>query len=252
MKTRGSWGIVYVAIVFAVVAVGIATATYYFEKNQKSAAIVAAGKNLSDWHGISDTISTTTTGGEAPSSEAVSQDLLDQYAELANQGTFTAEERDQMLSELVQKDVSVPAIVPNITLKDLNVQESASLDSYVQLLAVIIAQGGRVKEYELNVFARTVGNEVKTGTPELATDAALYEEIAAALLLMDTPPAVAPQHLEVVKSVGALAKATALLATWNGDPIEGLTYVDAFNKAEAYVTNSVNELFATVATLKKT
>jgi len=122
----------------------------------------------------------------------------------------------------------------------------------VQLLAVILAQGGRVKEYEMNVFARTVGDQVTTGTPELAADAALYDEIAASLLIMDTPPAVAPQHLEVVKSVGALAKATALLATWNGDPIQGLADVDAFDKAEAYVTNSVNDLLATVKQLEQT
>jgi len=251
MKSRGSWGIVYVAVIFALIAVGVASGTYYFEKKAKQNAIVSVAKTVSDWHGLSDIASSSASSDSSSVSQAVSEDLYTQYANLTAQGTFTTKERDQMLADIAAGHVSEPPIVPNISLTDLNLQATTSLSSYLQLVAVILAQSGRVKEYELNVFARSVENNVTSGTQELADDAALYQEIGTALLIMDTPPAVAPQHLELVKSVGALAKATALLATWNGDPINGLVYVDAFNKAEAYVTASVNAVVATVQKLQQ-
>jgi hypothetical protein len=57
--------------------------------------------------------------------------------------------------------------------------------------------------------------------------------------------------LEAVKSVGALAKAVENMAEWQGDPIEALSEMDTFNKAEDYVEASVSNLADAIETLKK-
>lgn len=235
------------AAIFALLCVGGGIFIHYSAGKTKGAATPPATSPVSSWQGIA----STSTAPAPTLSQTLSGNLYAQYMNLAGQGTFTAAERDQMLASLAKNNVTEPAIVPDIGLGDLSIVATTSLDSYMQLLAVVLAQGGQVKEYELNVFARTLQNQVTSGTPELAADADLYQRIAAAALVMDVPASVAPQHLEIVKSVGALSKAVSLLATWNGDPIEGLTYVDAFNKAQAYVTNSVNALLAAVQKLQK-
>ena len=63
---------------------------------------------------------------------------------------------------------------------------------------------------------------------------------------MEVPKAVATEHLEVVKSVGALARAVENMAKWKGDPIEALSDVDTFNKAKSYTEGSVDTLLLAV------
>lgn len=250
METRKRWGIVHVAVIFALLTIGTAAATFYFEKKEKNATIIAIAQHFGSGQGLSNTVGSA-PGPGASLSDALSNDLNTQYGTLLQKGTFTSAERDQMLSDLANKYVSDPAVVPVISLTDLNVQASTSLSSYIQLLAVILSQSGQVKEYELDVFANTVQSRTTTGTPKLIADADLYQHIAAAILAMEVPAAVAPQHLEVVKSVGALSKAVALMGSWNGDPIEGLIYVDTFNKAQAYSQSSINTLIAAVQKLQQ-
>ena len=152
---------------------------------------------------------------------------------------------------MVEKNVQPIAVVPNISLTDLNVKPNAPVATYLELLSVIIGQSSQVKQYEVDVFSQTVSNNVTTGTPTLAEDAALYRRIAAALLIMEVPQSLASQHLELVKSVGALGNAVADMPAWKGDPIQALEYIDAFNKAESYVQNSVDTLLAAAKPLVK-
>jgi hypothetical protein len=251
METRGGWGIVYVAAGFAVVAIVAALTTAYLEKQHRDAQVTAVTKSLADWRSVSDVPTTTPP---APLADNVSADLFKAYGTLVDQGSFTASERDNLVAGIVEKNVSPQVIVPNISLADLTIKEGAPVDTYLKLLTVILSQSSQVKEYEITVFTRTVSNGTTTGTPELQSDALLYQRIAAAIILMDVPPALAKEHLEVAKSVGALAKATADMAAWKGDPIEALSDADAFNKAESYVETSVNNLLAAAKPLlqKKT
>lgn len=246
MESQKNWGMVVVAGLFAVAVIGFASLHYIDSKNQKTKNLGSTKGLLADWRGISDTPTTT-----APTSQAISKDLYTSYGTLIKDGEFTAADRDRMLEELVSRHVTNPAVVPNVTLAHLNVSSTASVDTYTKLFAVIMSRSMLVKEYELNVFARTVGTQNVKGTPELQETATLYRNIAAALLVMEVPPSLATKHLEAIKSVGALAKAVENMATWKGDPIDALAEIDTFNKAEAYVQNSVNDLLVTVTTLQK-
>ena len=250
METRNSWGIVYVAAIFAALAIGTALTISYFQNQAKQAQVVAITKSLSEWSSVSDVAPTSTPAALPAVSDAVSQDLVTGYAALVNKGNFTTKERDAMLADVVKKNVTSQNIVPVITLTDLNIGPT-SVENYLALFAIILGKSTQVKHYELNVFVKTVSSENAKGTPELMNDAILYEKIAAAMLIMQVPPELASQHLEVAKSVGALAKAVANMSQWKGDPIDALTMVDSFNKSEAYVKNSVNNLLAAVTKLQK-
>lgn len=251
MKTRGSWGIVYVAAIFALITIGVALATYSFEKKAGTTDALTTENDFLNWQNVSSTVSGDT--GQGPSlSDAISQDLLEGYSTLVAKGGFTTAERDQMLAALVKKNVQVPAIVPGITLAELNIA-STSAEKYTALLGTILKQASSVKRYELNVFVDAIQAQTKTGIPELKDDAALYQKIAAEALLMPVPAELATKHLEAVKSIGALANIVGKMGGWSGDPIEAMVYLDSFNKAEAYVTNSLNTVFtAALAFGKKT
>lgn len=241
MESRRSWGIVYVAGAFALIVIGGA---YLVSHNPLRRTVVI---------GLADgSAAVQGTGSAAAPSQALSQDLYAGYLNLTQQGSFTSAERDQMLAGIVKKDVNPENVVPAVTLANLNIASTTTPDRYLALLAVILNQASIVKRYELAVFTDNVSAGVKTGSPELAADADLYKRIAIAILIMQVPPALAPQHLEVVKSVGALAHAVSNMAEWNGDPIQALAEADTFNKAEQYVAASVdNVLVAGEAAMKK-
>lgn len=246
MESRRSWGIVYVAGAFALIVIGGA---FFYSRSGGLKGLLTGGATVR----TTDSAIAPTDGAEAIApAQALSQDLYAGYFNLTQQGSFTSAERDQMLADIVKKDVNPENVVPAVTLANLNIASTTSTDKYLALLAVILNQASTVKRYELAVFTDNVAAGIKTGSPELAADADLYKRIAMAILIMQVPPALATQHLEVVKSVGALSRAVSNMAEWNGDPIQALAEADTFNKAQQYVTNSVNDvLVAGEAVMKK-
>ena len=248
MESRNSWGIVYVAAAFAIVIIGATLMTVYLQKKQNDAQVASIAANLIQTPVIADTASSSLPD-TMQTSQTVSSDLFNKYSDLLNNGSFTAQEVNQASAAVAKADVQPAAVVPNISLADLNVKDGAPVSTYLQLLSVIMSQSSQVQEYEVSVFSRSVTNDVTTGTPTLADDAALYRRIAAALLIMEVPKSLATEHLDLVKSVGALGNAVADMASWKGDPVEALVYIDAFNKAESYVQNSVDTLLATAKPL---
>jgi hypothetical protein len=247
MKTRGSWGIVYVAVVFAVLAIGTAYATSRFWQGQRIAT--ATGENSSDWQSTPGAASASSPGTTALS-DTLSEDAYSGYLNLAQQGTFTAAEQNQMLAGVVKKDIQPQNVVPELSLAQLNLVATTSLQNYISLVAVILNQSTQIKQEESYVFGNTVQKQVTSGTPTLMTDASIYLRIAEALLVMEVPPSVAGQHLELVKSVGGLSNAVKNMGEWSGDPIQALQEVDTYNKAKAYVENSANTLMAAVQKLE--
>lgn len=245
MEAKNKWQRVVWAGVFAVAVIGLSLISYAFEHSKKNSDVA-----------VSQTPNTVSPSQKSPSNtepltSVISNDLLASYANLAGDGVVTPAERDQMLADLVKKHVANQKIVPNISLTDLNVSDTVTLDSYTKLLAIVLGQGLRVKNYELGVFTKTVTAGNTNGTPELQEDADLYTRIAAALLAMEVPKALAPQHLEAVKSIGALAKAVGNMSEWQGDSIEALQESDTFNKAEGYVQSSVGNLTDALDALKQ-
>ena len=250
MESRGSWGVVYVATAFAVVVIGATLLTVYLQKKQSDAQVAAVAATLASAPQISDTVSSTSPGALSVG-QAVFNGLSEGYAALQAQNATSSSDVAALTKSVVAQNVQPAAIVPNISLADLNVKDGAPVSTYLQLISVIMSQSSQVNEYEVSVFSQTVANNVTTGTPTLENDAALYRRIAAALLIMEVPQSLASKHLDVVKSVGALGNAVADMASWKGDPIEALVDIDAFNKAEAYAQNSVNALVAAATPLVK-
>ncbi len=250
MKTRNGWGIVYVAVLFALVAIGTAYLTYRSEQGQGAGAVAAETKSFAGWQSVS-SVAPTTSPSETPAlSDTLAQDAYAGYLNLSQQGAVTAAEQNQMLAAVVKKDVPPQNVVPQLSLANLNIVATTSADNYIGLVAVILNQSTQIKEDESYVFSNAVQNQVTTGTPALIADADLYLRIAGALLVMEVPPQVANQHLELVKSVAALSNAIRNMGQWQGDPIEALAEVDTYNKAKAYVENSASVLSAAVANLK--
>ncbi len=246
MKEPVKWGRVISAGLFALVAIGGATAIEYLThmppKNTSAGATASAQVSAS--------------GSIVPANgvtAAISQDAVSQYLSAADQnGNISTDDATRITAGVVQQYVSAPQVVPVVALADLNVSASDSLDTYQQLFVLIMDQSTRVPEYEVDAFARVVTNGTDaTSTAELQGDADLYKRIAAALLVMQVPTALAPEHLEVVKSVGALAHAVEEMGDWNGDPIQALVDVDTFNKSAAYVKSSVSDLASAVASAQK-
>ncbi|MES2134746.1 MAG: hypothetical protein V4449_00695 [Patescibacteria group bacterium] len=248
METRKKWGGSFLAVIFALLMIGGASFYYFQNQPAKDASRLGEG-NLGDWQKVSSTA--LNASSNLNTSESLSTDLYNNYLDLAQSGTFTALERDAMLADLAKRHITTPAIVPIINLADLNASNTASLDVYVKLFAVIMSQASLVKKYEVAVFTESVTAGNIHGTPALQETAELYKRIAASLLVMEVPVKLAPQHLEAVKSVGALAKAVENMANWKGDPIQALTDVDTFNKAQVYVTNSMDTLAVAIVTLQK-
>ncbi len=248
MQAQNKWGGSFLAMLFALTIIGAASFTYYRGHTQNTGNLLPASSNLKDWRLVSNTVGTSQI---ASPSEVLSQNLYASYVSLTKDGEFTKTERDAMLADLAVRTATNPAIVPNILLTDLNTSATASLETYKKLFAVIISGSSGVQEYELTTFAKTTGAQNVSGTPQLQSDATIYKKIAAALLVMEVPNDVASEHLEVVKSIGALAKAVENMSRWKGDPIEALAEVDTFNKAEGYVGGSMNTLLIKIATLEK-
>ncbi len=242
MKAHKRWGRIAIAAIFAVAAIGVASFNSY-AKGQAGAAGGVEG--FSNWKNVSSTV------GEKGATRELSQDIFDEYTALVASGNYTEKERGEVLAAAVAEHVTPQNIVPNISPADLNVQAGVSLDTYAKLFAVIMNEAGKVKEYEPDVFARlVVSGDMESGRA-LAAASDLYKRIAAALLVMEVPPELSTEHLEVVKSVATLAKAVENMAAWNRDPIEALVLVDTFNRSEIYVEMSVEALTAAVENRKK-
>lgn len=250
MESRKQWGMVFWAGFFALAAIGTALTTSYFENRVQSTPVIRAGSDSGTWKAVSD-YAASRNDQRAPSTDAISKDLYSNYLALASRGSFSSAELDGMVAAIVEKNTATPAIVPTITIQNLNLQQNTSLDTYEKLFSVILSTSSEAQKYELEIFTRTVGQNNASGTPTLTQNAELYARIAAALLIMETPPSIATEHLEVVKSIGALARVVDQMGRWKGDPIQALQIVDTFNKTERYVGASIDAWVTKITVLEK-
>ncbi|TAJ13904.1 hypothetical protein EPO56_02840 [Patescibacteria group bacterium] len=250
MESRKQWGMVFWAGLFALIAIGTALTTSYFENTVKNDPVVRASSDSDAWKAVSDYVASQ-EGFVAPNTDSISKDLYSNYLALASRGSFSSAELDGMVAAIVEKNTTAPAVVPVITIQNLNLQQNTSLDTYGKLFSVILSKSSEAQKYELEVFTRTVGQNNANGTPVLTQNSELYARIAAALLVMETPPSIASEHLEVVKSIGALARVVDQMGRWKGDPIQALQIVDTFNKTERYVEASIDAWITKITALEK-
>ena len=247
METQNRWGIVLLAGVFSLLAIGVAGATYFFENRPEKPGVVAILSSAdsareadtpADWKASVAQLTSSSPSGLS-ATDALGLKLAEEYANTER----SADEREQALSRLIAE--YIPAVSPEATvsLSDLSITSDAALDVYAELTLLILRESGRVREYELVSFSRAVREQNDAGIPELKETAAIYKRIKQALVLVEVPPSVAREHLAVVNSVGSLATTVSLMGRWTGDPITGLSYLDSFITAENALSENVERLF---------
>lgn len=257
MNTQNTWGVVLLAGGFALLAISVAGATYFFEnKPPAKPALVAVptegGAALraqnANWQKTLQTVVDQENAGISPTSK-IALELASRYEDVFGNETISPGERSQALTDLIQKNIAKPDIASAVTLKDLTVQNDAALDVYAELTLLILRQSSNVREYELVSFSRAMRQKNYSGIPELKEASVIYTRIQNALVIVPVPPTLAREHLAVVNSIGSLANIVNAMGRWNGDPLVGLTYLDSFISAENAVAASVETLFE--ATNKK-
>jgi hypothetical protein len=258
MNSRKEWGIILIACAVALLIIGGAL---YLAQPSKTVMVsdgtLSAGpadttaEHEGDWRRALETIASTTAGKfsdyrapkELLKTQGVSQELVATYFALKSENKLGTKEAGDSIQQLITRNIASIEPRDAYTTTSLRIG-NVSLDDYAGSLGDAMQKSSMVREYELVTFARTVGLEVTTGTPELRVAASIYNTIERSLLAAPVPAALAPAHLELIKSVAYLAQITELMAGWTGDPIDGLAYVDGFVKAEKRSRTALNSLFA--------
>ncbi len=286
MNTHRSWGMLLFAGLFAVVAIGVALSTYFFESNKPVAALEVVADNpaikipslfpdsdtdgIPDWQekiigtnpqnpdtdydGVLDGVELAQgtlayfEANTAPT-ESLSRDLADKYLTLSQDGAITPEERDAAVAELLNAHGTAPIVNTPATLDQLNITSDINATTYAQLLVIILKESSRVKEHELTTFRRSIETKNFSGSPALREAGVLYKSIEEALITMDVPPELATEHLTLINSIGSMAGIVTAMGVWNGDPLTGLIYVNTFVNTEASVSDSISAVLTHAATL---
>ncbi|MBX9765438.1 thrombospondin type 3 repeat-containing protein [Patescibacteria group bacterium] len=286
METRKSWGTVVWAVVFAVVAVGVSLGTYLFENGGGAKTTLQAGgaggpadadgdglqtweevvwktdptKKDSDGDGVSDgaeifqgtdpAVSNEGTLGTATPSQTTS--FVGSVAAAESyiaQNKLTPEEQESVRMAAIQTSVSLPKVSGQVPYSALTVVESRSLSAYAQSVVATLKFATLVRENELTLFKKAMEENNYSGTTQLKNVAILYKKIAAALLAIEVPRSLAVEHLALINAIDGLANTVNLMAGWQGDPVQSLTYMDTFIREQARVEDATNSLFAKISNL---
>jgi hypothetical protein len=255
METQNRWGLVLLATAFAGVVIAVALFVTFSEnkRNAQEPAVVPVIKEAEKstpetFDVMNPDIGSVSYVGVSPT-DTLAAGLADQYQTLTDSAT-SDDEKKAILDAIVAKAVPKQEFASVLTLANLNISNAASADTYAMLLALILSQSSTVREYEMATFLRAVRDMNHDGSPELQEDATIYRQIRDALVAMAVPTAVAREHLAVVNDVGALAQVVAQMGEWNGDPTVGIVYVNAFERAQSAVVQSLSALTAKLSTLK--
>lgn len=275
MESRKGWGVVIGAGIFAVLAIGVALGTYFFEDSKKIAGLEAGGPNDvdrdglttaeelawgtdphnpdSDGDGIADgaevdllasptiagsSVNPFETKAEAPETIITSGIAKAQLS--INAGASDAEVKEVIAN--LADEVGFPDLEERIAVSDLNVKEGMSIKLYSEILYEILRESVTVRQSELAMFRKTIGARNYSGTPGLKDAARTYKEIEAALIAMQVPPEVSVEHTELVNAVGTLANIVAAMASWSGDSFAGIAYIEAFTATQQRLEGSITTL----------
>lgn len=178
--------------------------------------------------------------------EALSRELFVGYASAIQDGSLGSGEANAAALGALSTNVSSLTAAKEYTIADLKVASDIPVDVYEPALNRALKKTLAVREYELTTFARAVADEDFSALEPLVAATTVYAEVTNDLVNMNVPSSVAVQHLAFVNNFSALAHATALLTTWNGDPLDGLNLVNNFAKAEKDFGNAVSLLYAII------
>lgn len=278
MESRKGWGIVIGAGIFAVLAIGVALGTYFFESRESVSGLVAGGPNDTDRDGL--TTAEELAWGTDPNNPDSDGDGIADGAEVdllasptiagssinpyetKTPGTVVASgiAKAQLSMEAgasegevkaaiatLADEVGFPDLEETIATSEMNVNEKLSMKLYSEILYEILRESVVVRQSELGLFRKAVTSRNYSGTPELKDAARTYKDIEAALIAMEVPPVVVVEHTELVNAVGTLANIVGAMASWSGDPFAGIIYIEAFTATQQRLEESISLLGDKVA-----
>lgn len=286
MKTRKSWGMLAVAVVFAVGAIGTALLTFVFEAKEQNAGITAGGLSsektdadgdgLSVWEeivwktdpenrdsdgdGIPDGVevlngTNPSASGDEEYARATQSDTVSFIESVRAAETYITsnelepEAAEALRAAAVESGAKKPDVDGDIPFSALRIGTNQTLSVYTQLVFAILKESTKVYQNELALFQKTIDDRNYSGTPALQQTALLYKKIAAALLAIEVRPEVANEHLALVNSINALANTVNLMAVWEGDTLQSLLYTDAYIREQNAVGRSAELLFKKISSV---
>ena len=184
--------------------------------------------------------------------EALSRELFVGYAETRLDETVDQAEVASAVSDALSRNINELEPAPVYTISDIaSVEPDISLSVYEATLLTVFQKMTAITEYELTVFTRATENNRNVEDLEILLNASkVYQGVVSDLLNMSVPQPLGSAHLNSLNSLSELAHATDGLATWSGDPLEGLARVDAFANAENNFSRDVTILYQIINTLK--
>ncbi|MBX9765203.1 thrombospondin type 3 repeat-containing protein [Patescibacteria group bacterium] len=286
MESRKGWGIVIGAGIFAVLAIGVALGTYFFEGSKSIAGLEAGGPNDTDRDGL--TTAEELAWGTDPDNPDTDGDGIADGAEVkllasptiagSNVNPFEQKTANKTspsdtvaygiaqaaldvstsggdvkaaASELAKK-VELPVLEENISIKDLRVTEGMSMKLYAEIVYEILRESATIRQSELSLFRKAVEEKNYSGTPALRDAARTYKEMEGALIGMQVPPSIVTEHLELVNSVGTLANIVGAMASWSGDAFAGVIYSEAFFATEPRIEAAIEAVGEKISLTVKT
>lgn len=261
METRTDWRIVAISACAAFVLIGSAYALAAVQKTEPTpieAPIVVGTPASADdsWKKTLTTVTDKPVGPqgeylapkELPPADAIAKEVLVNYIRLKNEGKATPDEMQLQVKNIIQRHVPTFEL-PTITVEQLTIDQGNDIVSYAGVLTGALSKSSTIKEHELKTFARSIGEKNAGGSPVLARDASIYRGIVSELKVMSVPQNVSKEHLAVLNSSNMLAHMTDLMATWDGDPLTALAYIDQFVETERDVQLSISALYRKLGVL---
>jgi hypothetical protein len=267
MRASTNWRIVAVALVAALVPIGVSLAAVYYPATEDETATpieVSTYRTFfkdtgEAWRGalnaIATPLATSTKDFRAPlelsTTDALGEELIATFLTLQSENKIGTEEAKQSYIEAMKRNVTV--INPNdtYTLASIRTDPKMTTDQYAETFGVIIDRANSIREYELALFAGAVHVKDTNGTPALQSAARVYRTIERDLAGTSVPTGLADAHLRLLKSTAFLAQSVELMGDWSGDPIDAMSYTDAFVRAERQNKVAFDNLFATIVKLNK-
>lgn len=258
MERRPQIGMLFVAGVVALGAIGTAYATVRYESKAKPATVTVteAPRSSSNWQEELLAVNPASGADEytpAPSlspTDALARKLFVEYAGAHSGGSLDMSKLNDALAKAAAEAVP-PTSPKTYALKDLRIEHDVSLAAYQGALASAFKSASAVREYEPATFARAINERNDTDLAKLRSAGMIYGGIRDRLASMQVPADVAEEHLAVVNAVSALGAADLALGGWGGDPLAALTAVNAYVAAEGEARDSMNTLYALIRALEK-
>ena len=260
---KNSIGMIVVAVLVSAGLVGGATLLRAHAAPQSSGPVVITTPPptlpTTDWEKDFVSVGPGGTGSTSPyapppgisPTDALGREIFSGFASSYTGGAFNAKKAAAAAADIAAHQVAATPPTKVYTLANVVLQKPAVGRDYENALKATMLQANAVREYELSTFSRAVHNNDTADLARLRADAAVYSALAEALIKVPVPQSLAEEHVAAVNAIAEIAAADDALGNWTGDPLDALRLVNSFVAAEGSVTDTLQTLYASVATLEK-